>query len=57
MSAETKKWINRSGIGAVGVGIVLILVAGGDTEVAITLAGKVAVIGGLIIGLIREAFN
>jgi hypothetical protein len=57
MSADVKKWLNRGGLAAVAVGIVLILVAGGDTEVAIILAGKVAVIGGLITGLIREAFN
>jgi len=54
MSANAKKWVNRAGLAAVVIGVVLILVGGGDPATAIDAAGKVATIGGAVIVFIRE---
>jgi len=54
MSANVKAWINRGGLIAVVVGIVLIVVGGGDTGAAIETAGTVATIAGAVMVLIRE---
>ena len=54
MSANVKRWINRGGLIAVVVGIVLIVVGGGDTGAAIETAGIVATIAGSVMVLIRE---
>lgn len=57
MSAETKKWINRGGLIAVILGIVGIVVGGGDTSAAIETAGTVATIAGAVMVLIREVLS
>ncbi len=54
MSADVKKWVNRSGLIAVVIGIVLVVVGGGDTGAAIETAGTVATIAGAVMVLIRE---
>ena len=54
MNATVKKWINRGGLIAVVLGIVLIVVGGGDTGAAIATAGTVATIAGAVLVLIRE---
>jgi len=54
MSANVKKWVNRGGLIAVVVGIVLIVVGGGDTGAAINTAGTVAAVAGAVMVLIRE---
>lgn len=57
MSATTKKWINRGGLLAVILGIVLIVAAGGDAQAAIQTAGVVAGIAGAVLVLFREILN
>ena len=57
MSATVKKWMNRGGLIAVIAGIVMIVVAGGDTEAALQTAGLVAGIAGSLIIIVREIFN
>lgn len=54
MSANVKKWLNRSGLIAVVVGIVLIVIGGGDTGAALATAGTVATVAGAVLVLIRE---
>jgi hypothetical protein len=54
MSANTKKWINRGGLIAVVLGVVAIVVGGGDTSAALATAGEVATIAGAVMVLIRE---
>jgi len=56
MSGNVKKWINRGGLFAVVVGIVLIKVGGGDAAAAIETAGTVSAIAGAAIVFLRELF-
>lgn len=61
MSANVKKWMNRGGLVAVVVGLVLIGTAGGDPEAAIgtgqAIAGIVVAGIGAIGTFIREVLN
>jgi len=57
MSAQVKKILNRGGLVAVIVGVVAIVIGGGDTGAAIETAGTVASIAGAAAILIRELFN
>ena len=54
MNPETKKWINRGGLIAVIIGIVAIVIGGGDTGAALETGGTVATIAGAVLVLIRE---
>lgn len=54
MNANVKKWLNRGGLIGVVVGIVLIVIGGGDTGAAIETAGTVATIAGAVLVLVRE---
>ena len=54
MSANTKKWINRGGLGLMVVGVVLIVAGGGNTGGAIDVVGIVAGAAGAVAVLIRE---
>jgi hypothetical protein len=54
MSPEVKKWINRGGLIAMVLGIAAVVVAGGDTQAALGIAGSAAGIVGAILVLIRE---
>lgn len=54
---NVKMWLNRGGLFAVVIGVVLIIVGGGDVANAIEVAGKVATIGGSIMVFIREVLN
>ena len=56
MSGQFKAILNRVGLGAVIVGIIGILVGGGDTSAAIETAGQVVTIGGAVIVFVRELF-
>ena len=57
MSAEVKKWVNRGGLIAIIVGVVAIVIGGGDTGAALATAGTVATIAGAVAVLVREIFN
>ena len=57
MSANVKKAFNRGGLIAVIVGVVAIVIGGGDTGAAIDTAGTVATIAGAASILIREIFG
>ena len=57
MSETTKKWVNRGGLLAVILGIVLVAIGGGDTGQAVEIAGTVATIAGAALVLLREIFN
>jgi len=57
MNANVKKWLNRGGLAAMVVGVVLILIGGGDTTQALDTAAKVATIGGSVLVLIREVLG
>lgn len=57
MSPEVKRWLNRGGLVAVILGIVAIVVGGGDTGAALETAGTVAAIAGAAAVLLREIFN
>ena len=57
MSPKVKKWLNRGGLIAMSIGIVAIVVGGGDTLGALETAGEVAAIAGTIAVLVRELFN
>lgn len=54
MSAEVKKWINRGGLIAMLVGVVLIVVGGGDVSAATETVGIVAGVAGTVMVLVRE---
>ena len=54
MSAEVKKWINRGGLIAMIVGVVLIVVGGGDVSAATETVGIVASVAGTVMVLVRE---
>jgi len=54
MSANVKKWINRGGLVAMILGVVLVVVGGGDVAAATETVGIVAGIAGAILVLIRE---
>ncbi len=54
MSANVKRLINRGGLFAVVVGIVMIVIGGGDTGAAIETAGTVATIAGALLVFVRE---
>ena len=54
MNANVKKALNRGGLVAVIVGIVAIVVAGGDAPAALETAGQAATIAGAVMVLIRE---
>jgi len=57
MSAEVKKWVNRGGLIAIILGVVGIVIGGGDTGAALATAGTVATIAGAVAVLVREIFN
>ena len=57
MSANTKKWVNRGGLVGMIVGVILIVVAGGDVSAATNTVGIVAGIAGTVAVLIRELLN
>jgi len=57
MNPKTKKWINRGGLVAMIIGVLLMVVGGGDTAAAIETAGKVASIAGSALVLIREVLG
>ena len=57
MSGQTKAWVNRGGLIAIIVGVVAIVIGGGDTSVALATAGTVATIAGAVAVLVREIFN
>ena len=54
MNANVKKVLNRGGLIAVIVGIVAIVVAGGDAPAALETAGQAATIAGAVMVLLRE---
>jgi len=54
MSADTKKWINRGGLLAMIVGVVAIVIGGGDVGAATQTVGIVAGVAGTVLVLIRE---
>ena len=57
MSANAKRWINRGGLIAIGIGVVLTIVGGGDPGAALATGATIATIGGAVAILIREIFN
>ena len=57
MSANAKKWLNRGGLIAIILGIVGIVVGGGDAGAALDIAGTAATVIGAVAVLIREIFN
>ena len=57
MSENVKKWLNRGGLIAMVIGVVAIVVGGGDAGSAIETAGTVAAITGSALVLIREILN
>ena len=57
MSANTKKWVNRSGLVAMIVGAIAIVVAGGDMSAAQQTVATVATIAGSVLVLIREVIG
>ena len=57
MSANTKKWINRGGLIGMIVGVVLIVIGGGDVSAATETVGIVAGIAGTVMVLIRELLS
>jgi hypothetical protein len=54
MSANAKKWINRGGLIGMIVGVVMIVIAGGDVGAATQTVGIVAGVAGTVMILIRE---
>lgn len=57
MSANVKKWLNRGGLAAMVVGIVAIVIGGGDTGAALETAGEAAAIAGTVAVFVRELLN
>lgn len=57
MSANVKKWVNRGGLIAIIVGVVGIVVGGGDPGAALATGTTVATIAGAVLILLREIFN
>ena len=57
MSATVKKWFNRGGLIAIGVGVILTIVGGGDPSAALSTGATIAAIAGTVAILIREIFN
>jgi hypothetical protein len=57
MSANAKKWINRGGLIGMIVGVVLIVIGGGDVAAATETVGLVAGIAGTIMVLVREIMS
>lgn len=57
MSANVKKILNRGGLIAMIVGVVAIVVGGGNSQAAIVTIGEVASIAGAAMVLVRELFN
>jgi hypothetical protein len=56
-SPKVKKWLNRGGLGLMVVGVVAIVVAGGDAQSALDTAGKAASIAGTVMVFVRELLN
>lgn len=54
MKPEVKKWINRGGLLAVIIGVVVYMAAGGDAQAAGQTVAAVASITGAALVLIRE---
>jgi hypothetical protein len=54
---KLKKWLNRGGLIAIIVGIVAIVIGGGDTSAALETAGEAAAIAGTIAIFVRELLN
>lgn len=54
MNANVKKTLNRGGLIAVIIGIVAIVVAGGDAPAALETAGQAATIAGAVLVFVRE---
>lgn len=52
-----KKWLNRGGLVVAIVGIVMVVIAGGDTDSALRTVGIAATIGGEIMRLVREVLG
>jgi hypothetical protein len=57
MSANMKKIINRGGLVAVIVGIVAVVIGGGDSVSVLEKAGEIAAIAGAVAIFVREMFN
>ena len=54
MNATVKKWLNRGGLAAVLVGVVLIIIGGGDVDATLQTAAVAATLGGALMVFIRE---
>lgn len=54
MPVKTKVWLNRGGLIVAAIGIGMVIVAGGDTDSALRIAGVVVAVGGEVMRLIRE---
>ena len=57
MSATVKKWFNRGGLIAIGIGVILTIVGGGDPSAALATGATIAAIAGTVAILIREILN
>jgi hypothetical protein len=57
MSANVKRWINRGGLIGMIVGVVLIVIGGGDVSAATETVGVVASIAGTVMVLVREIMS
>lgn len=57
MNENIKRILNRGGLVAVVVGIIAIVIGGGDTGAALEVAGTAATIAGAALILVRELFN
>lgn len=57
MSDNTKKWLNRVGVGLVVLGVVGIVAGGGNVETALSLGSIVAAGVGAAIALIKEVIQ
>ncbi len=57
MNPTMKKWFNRGGLIAIGVGVILIIAGGGDPSVGLATGSTIATIAGAVAVLVREIFN
>ncbi len=54
MNANVKIWLNRGGLAAVLVGVVLTIIGGGDVDAALQTAAIAATLGGAVLVFLRE---